>query len=92
MNDPYTLENRLCDEAGLVSDERVEPGAPGTLFDPNLTYRQQLNNLRAHTGLAAYTGEPFACTGSAHLAREHIRCTNPIHVRTLVVEPQEGTR
>ena len=77
--DPYTAEVRLCDDAGMVSDERVTPGAPGTILDPELTYRKLLNNLRGHTGLTPYTGEPFACTGSAHLAREHFRCTNPIH-------------
>lgn len=77
--DPYTAEVRLCDETGMVSDERVTPGAPGTILDPELTYRRLLNNLRGHTDLSPYTGPPFACTGSAHLAREHFRCTNPIH-------------
>jgi hypothetical protein len=80
MTDPYTTEARLCDDNGMVSDEHVAAGAPGTILDPELTYRRLLNNLRGHTGLPAWTGEPFACTGSAHLAREHIRCTNPIHV------------
>jgi hypothetical protein len=75
----YTSEALLCDDAGLVSTERVAPGAPGTTFDPELTYLKLLNNLRAHTGLPPYEGEPFRCTGSAHLAGEHMRCTNPIH-------------
>jgi hypothetical protein len=78
--DPYTTEARLCDDAGMVSDTPVEPGNP---FDPELTYRKQLNNLRAHTGLSPHEGPAFRCTGSAHLAREHIRCTNPIHAVTM---------
>lgn len=78
----YTMDARLCDDAGMISDEPVTPGAPGTQFDPQLTYRKLLNNLRAHTGLAPYTGAPITCTGSAHLAGEHIRCTNPRHYVT----------
>jgi hypothetical protein len=38
------------------------------------------NNLRAHTGLKAVE-QPFRCTGHAHLAGEHIRCTSPAHDR-----------
>ena len=83
--DPYTMEVRLCDDQGLVSDERVEPGSPGTSFDPDLTYRKLLNNLRARNtnpdARAPYEGEPFVCTGSAHVAGEHFRCTSPAHVR-----------
>lgn len=67
----------------MVSDERVEPGSPGTVFDPDLTYRKLLNNLRARNGNAdarkPYEGEPFHCTGSAHVAGEHVRCTSPAH-------------
>lgn len=88
MTDPYTMDAQLCDDAGLISDAAVAAGNPGTILDPQLTYRQLLNNLRARTGLGPYTGEPFRCTGSAHLAREHVRCTNPIHVSVQVVERQ----
>jgi hypothetical protein len=67
----------------MVSQERVEVGSPGTAFDPDLTYLRLLNNLRAHNGdpdaRRPYTGEPFVCTGSAHLAGEVIVCTSPIH-------------
>lgn len=77
--DPYTMDARLCDNNGIISDQPVEPGSPGTTLAPQLTYRTLLNNLRRHTGLDPYTGEPFPCTGSAHLAREHIRCTSPAH-------------
>ncbi len=83
--DPYTSEARLCDDAGMVSDERVTPGAPGTTFDPGLTYLRLMNNLRARTGLAPYEGPPIGCTGSVHLAGEHMRCTNPIHYTTVLV-------
>lgn len=77
--DPYTAEARLCDDDGVVSDNPVTPGAPGTAVSPGLTYRQLLNNLRRHKGMEPYTGEPFRCTGSAHLAGEHFRCTSPAH-------------
>jgi hypothetical protein len=78
-DDPYTAEACLCDDAGMVSDQRVPPGQPGTATDPDLTYRRLLNNLRAHTGLPRYDGPDFQCPGDAHLAREHFRCTNPCH-------------
>lgn len=83
FDDPYTTEIRLCDDDGIVSHERVEPGSPGTAFDPDLTYFKMLNNLRlANTDpdtRKPYKGEPFQCTGSAHLAGTHIRCTSPAH-------------
>jgi len=79
MTDPYTAEARLCDDAGMISDELVAAGSPGTVFDYGLTYRRLLNNLRAHTGLPPYKGQPIGCTGSAHLALEHFRCTSPFH-------------
>ncbi len=85
MDDPFTMELRLCDNAGFVSDERVEDGSPGTVLDPDLTYRKLLNNLRAHNSnpdaRAPWEGDPFPCTGSAHAAGEHIRCTSPAHKR-----------
>lgn len=83
---PYTMQVQLCDHEGLVSDEPVAPGSPGTVLDPQLTYRKLLDNLRAVTGLPPHVGLPFACTGSAHLAREHIQCTNPRHFTAVAVE------
>lgn len=74
--DDYTMVGRLCDDEGIVSHARVEPP---NAFTPDLTYYEQLNNLRQHGGHAPYEGEPFACTGSAHLAGEHILCTSPAH-------------
>jgi hypothetical protein len=68
--DPYTSEQRLCDDGGMVSAEPT---------DRVLTYLDRLNDLRALTGLPRVT-EGFACTGSAHLAGEHIRCTSPAHI------------
>jgi hypothetical protein len=79
--DPYTLERRLCDDDGVVSHATV---AEPNLFDPALTYLKQINNLRSHTGHPP-VAEPFHCTGHAHLAAEHIRCTSPAHSRP--VEP-----
>lgn len=75
MSDPYTMEFRLCDDSGLVSYEKTPPN----LFAPGLTYIGQMNNLKSYTGEAPYTGAPFGCTGHAHLAVNHIRCTSPIH-------------
>lgn len=97
MTDPYTMEVRLCDDDGMVSDERVEPGSPGTQFDPDLTYRKLHNNLRARNTnpdtRKPYEGPPFVCTGHAHLGGEHIRCTGPAHavpVSTVVVAGTAG--
>lgn len=77
MSEP--IEIRLCDNAGMVSDERVEPGSPGLAFDPDLTYRKLLTNLRAASGLPASDWPEIHCTGSAHLAGEVFRCTSPAH-------------
>ena len=74
--DPYTMELRLCDDAGMVSNE----AAPDC--QPAKTYLDVINTLRRHTkpfGEHKPVEEPFACTGSAHLAGWHIRCTSPAH-------------
>lgn len=39
--------------------------------------------MRALGGHPTYVGRPFACTGSAHLAGEHVCCTNPFHQRAV---------
>jgi hypothetical protein len=82
MADPYTMELRLCDDAGMVSHRRVED----TIGEPReFTYLDRLNHLRWLT-LARLEGEAFkpttkaiVCTGNAHLAGEHIRCTCAVH-------------
>lgn len=73
--DPYTWQTRLCDDDGLVSDEIAHSG-PGL----TLTYLDVHHNLRVQTrpGCDRIT-KPFHCTGSAHLAGMHIRCTSPAH-------------
>lgn len=83
MNDPYTCKVRLCDDEGKVSDTPVEPGSPGASFSPtDLTYIKLHNNLRARNSNPD-TRKPveggWQCTGHAHLAGEHIRCTSPAH-------------
>lgn len=60
-SDPYTMELRLCDDYGMVSGKYIDI----------------LNNLRALGGHDPYNGKPFACTGDAHLAHNHIKCTSP---------------
>lgn len=74
-SDPYTMEMRLCDGAGMVSHER-HPSASNP--DGGATYLEMLNWLKPPD--RQYTGEPFECTGSAHLGGKHIRCTSPAHV------------
>lgn len=69
---------RLCDDNGMVSDTRVEPGSPGTIEDPNLTYLQLANNLRAKRGHSPIK-EPFHCTGSMHAATMEFICSSPFH-------------
>lgn len=76
MNDSYTVEMRLCDDAGMVSHELREGHKTGAIIQSYLDF---LNNLRFMTGVERYEGKPFHCTGSAHLAGEHIRCTSPAH-------------
>jgi hypothetical protein len=79
--DPYTMEMRLCDAYGQVS------AGPITAEDHKPTDRTYLDR---HNRLANMTRllhaddpetvtEPFVCTGHAHLAGEHIRCTSSAH-------------
>lgn len=72
-----TTRIRLCDDAGMVSDRPVDR----VLFSggEGLTYRGLLNNLRSASGLPPYEGEPFPCTGAAHLAGQVFHCTSPAH-------------
>jgi hypothetical protein len=92
IEDPYTMEVRLCDDQGLVTDTPVEPGSPGTTLDPELTYLKLHNNLRAHN-TNPDTRKPtehagWVCTGHAHLAGQHIRCTGPAHKPGGALTPQ----
>lgn len=54
---------RLCDDDGMVEGH----------------YVGVLNHLRHLSGHSPYQGDSFPCTGSAHLAGEHIHCTSPAH-------------
>lgn len=95
MDDPFTLETRLCDDAGMVSDTPVDPPRP---INPGLTYLGLMNSWVERT--RALRGdkhepiaEPFACTGHAHLIGEHIRCTSPAHTKVVgevVGKPLKG--
>lgn len=84
MSDKYTMEMRMCDDDGMVSHTPIEEKRDISLLDPKLTYLDRLNWLRNLTlrsqGEENDTiEEPFACTGHAHLAGEHIRCTSKAH-------------
>jgi hypothetical protein len=85
MTDAYTMETRLCDDDGMVSDTLLDPPKA---INPDLTYLALMNLWVGKT--RAVRGnkhepitEPFACTGHAHLIGEHIRCTSPAHGRPL---------
>ena len=87
--DPFTMATRMCDDDGMVS-ATVATDMQG-LANPELqrlTYLDKVNNMRRHTGLRPV--EPFACTGSAHLAGEHIRCTSPAHDNAPEYDQQSG--
>lgn len=83
MDDPYTMDARLCDADGMVSHETVAD--PQLLEAPGTTYLDRVHNFRARTYLAH--GDrvpdridiPYGCTGHAHLMGEHMRCTSPAH-------------
>lgn len=77
-SDSYTMDMRLCDNDGVVSHNFVEDGKD------NETYLDRLNRLRNMTlrsqgNKEEWIGDPFNCTGHAHLAGEHIRCTSSAH-------------
>jgi hypothetical protein len=79
----------MCDDDGMISDRPVEPGSPGTVLEPGLTYLGLLNNLRGHTGFPPVAA-PLQCTGSAHLAGEEFHCTSPAHQTRALVGSAPG--
>lgn len=83
MTETFTMYGQLCDENGLISDEYAP--ASTMALGQHVTYRQVLNNLRAATSLPPYTGPALTCTGSAHLAGQHIKCTNPLHHTEFII-------
>lgn len=83
-SDEYTIEMRMCDDEGMVSYESVDEDRDITLANPGLTYLDRLNYLRnltleARGDKPKTIEEPYMCTGHAHLAGEHIRCTSFHH-------------
>jgi hypothetical protein len=74
MDDPYTTSLRLCDDDGSVSRKAIVEDSK-TL---DKSYLDRHNRLAAMTGHGP-VAEPFRCTGHAHLAAEHIRCTSIAH-------------
>lgn len=85
MDDPYTMDARLCDDEGMVSHE---PVADRKLLErEGTTYLDRLNNwrsvgahIRGDEHFEAVT-EAYRCTGHAHLIGEHMRCISPAHRR-----------
>lgn len=75
----FTMEVRLCDEQGVVGHDQYAGRFDGT-------YLEFMNHLRSMTSLPPYEGAPLACTGSAHLAGERIRCTSPYHLAVKALE------
>lgn len=94
--DPFTMDLRLCDDGGLVSHEPIDepPGPRGKSLDGS--YLARLNRLRnlsrtARGDKPEFVTEPFTCTGDAHLAGEHFRCTSPAHKSTpMPDQPRAG--
>lgn len=81
-DDPYTMEMRLCDDEGMVSDAPIVEDILVATSDRS--YLERLNRLRNMTRAVrgdkpAFIEKPFRCTGDAHLIAEHIRCTSPAH-------------
>jgi hypothetical protein len=65
----------------MVSGSRIVESGVKSL---DRTYLERLNRLRNTTlgrrgDMSETIEEPFVCTGHAHLAGEHIRCTSPAH-------------
>lgn len=83
MNDDYTMDMRLCDDDGMVSGKEVKDDLGQ--MKPGASYLDRLNHLRSLSAFARgeehfeRVTESFTCTGHAHLAGEHIRCTSPAH-------------
>lgn len=76
-SDPFTMWDRLCDDDGMVTAKYLD----------HINHLRELTNtLRGDEHCKPVT-EAFVCTGHAHLAGEHIRCSTPIHKR--VLSPQE---
>jgi hypothetical protein len=75
--DPFTMELRLCDDEGIVGSTRIADGSSPSGW----TYLDRHNHLvtRGILGAEAPVKEPFYCTGSAHFACGHVRCTSPAH-------------
>lgn len=73
--DAYTIDDRLCDDAGMVDG-------------PYLEKLNRYRTLNANPDLREPIDMPFACTGHAHHGGEHVRCTSPYH---LAVQPLEPT-
>lgn len=84
LDDPYTMEMRLCDDDGMVSDAPIVEDI--LMATSDRSYLERLNRLinmgrGARGDKPRFIEKPFACTGDAHLIAEHIRCTSPAHQR-----------
>ncbi len=76
---------RLCNDDGMVSDDKVEPDSPGTTLQPDLTYLKRANILRSWTGRPPV--EAFHCTGWMHAAGGLFICTSSFHKEPPVENP-----
>lgn len=76
MSDAVTVELRLCDDDGMVSEEIAPDGAPES-------YIGRLNRLKrdfaSNWPETRYEGEPFSCSGSQTFPGVIVRCSNPSH-------------
>lgn len=82
--DPYDMDLRMCDDAGLVSDEPVVDGntLDRTYIERFLRLKRMTPAGRENLRLRPEQAEGgWCCTGHAHLAGLHIRCSSRAHSR-----------
>jgi hypothetical protein len=85
-DDPYDIDLRMCDDAGLVSSEPVVDGdtLDGSYIERFLRLKRMTSVGRENLRLKPEQAEGgWGCTGHAHLAGLHIRCTSPWHRATV---------
>lgn len=87
LDDPFDIDLRLCDDDGMVSHKPIETrdGELPTLDESYMARHLRLQRMssRGLEYLKQYPGfgdDPWPCTGHAHMAGLHIRCSSPAHL------------
>lgn len=85
MTDPYDMDLRLCDDEGVVSHEAISEERD--TLDPSYIERHLRLQRMTDRGREYLKSHPdsvkggWCCTGHAHYAGLHIRCSSPFHLR-----------